>query len=114
MKSIPLYLLNMTATLYPKSGEDEYGNPSFGTAVTLGNIYIEQTKAATIGTLGETSDGSLTLYFDAENSTPSTTVFKALDKIVYDSVNYLVRQAVPYRNPMTGTIHHWELTIAGN
>lgn len=43
----------MTATLYPSSTPDEYGNPTFGTAVTLGNIYIEQTKAVTIGSLGE-------------------------------------------------------------
>lgn len=114
MKSIPLYLLNMTATLYPSSTPDEYGNPTFGTAKTLGNIYIEQTKAVTIGGLGETSDGTLTMFFDAENSTPAGTVFKNLDKVVFDSNNYRIRQAVPYRNPMTGLIRHWEIQLYGN
>lgn len=112
--SIPMYLLNMTATLHPSSAPDEYGNPTFGTAVTLGNIYIEQTKAVTIGSLGETSDGTLTMFFDAENSTPAGTVFKNLDKVVFDSINYQIRQAVPYRNPMTGLIHHWEIQLYGN
>lgn len=114
MRAIPLYLLNMDAMLYPSSTPDEYGNPTFGSAVTIGNIYIEQTKAVTIGSLGETSDGTLTMFFDAENSTPAATVFKNLDKIVYDGINYLIRQAVPYRNPMTGAMHHWEITLYGN
>lgn len=114
MRQIPLYLLNMTATLYPSSTPDDYAKPTFGTAVTLGNIYIEQTKAVTIGSLGETADGTLTMYFDAENSTPASTVFKNLDKIVYDGINFTIRQAVPYRNPMTGNIHHWEIQLYGN
>lgn len=114
MKAIPKTLLNMTATLYPYTGEDEYANPTFGTAITLESVYIEQTKAVTIGGLGETADGSLTMFFDVENSTPVGTVFKSLDKIVFDSISYLIRQAVPYRNPMTGLIHHWEIQLYGN
>ena len=104
----------MSATLYPYSSQDEYANPTYGTAVTLGGLYIEQTKSITLGDLGESTDGTLTLYFDAENSTPAGTVFKMLDKIVYDSVSYVIRQAVPYRNPMTGDIHHWEIQLNGN
>jgi hypothetical protein len=114
MKSIPLYLLNMTATLYPYTGQDDYANPTYGAAVTIGNIYIEQTKAVTLGGLGETGDGTISLFFDGENSTPEGMVFKNLDKIVFDSVGYLIRQAVPYRNPMTGLIHHWEISLYGN
>jgi len=114
MKAIPSYLLNMTATLNPAGTDDAYGNPVPGTTVTLTGIYIEQTKAMRIGSLGETADGTLTMYFDAENSFPIGTVFKNLDKITFDSIPYLIRQAVPYRNPMTGDLHHWEIVLYGN
>lgn len=107
-------MLNMSATYYAYSSSDDYGNPTYGAAVTLSNIYIEQTKAVTLGDLGETTDGTLTLFYDAVNSVPAGTVFKNLDKIVYDSVSYIIRQAVPYRNPMTGDIHHWEIQLYGN
>jgi len=54
------------------------------------------------------------LYFDAVNSSPIDTAFSRLDKIVFDSETYYARNATPYRNPMTGEIHHWEVTLDGN
>lgn len=114
MRAIPLSLLNMTATLYPYTGQDDYGSSTYGTAVTLGNIYIEQTKAIKIGGIGEIPDGTLTMFFDSTNSTPSSTVFKNLDKIVYDNISFVIRQAIPYRKPMTGAMHHWEIQLYGN
>ena len=114
MKAIPLALLNMTADYYPRTGDDSYGTPSYGTKVTLANVYIEQSKAITIGGLGEIPDGTVTMFFDAENSAPATTVFSNLDKILYGGITFLVRQAVPFVNPMTGSLHHWELKLYGN
>ena len=114
MRAIPLYILNKSATLYQKTGVDEYGNPTYGTAIPIGSIYVERSIAVTNGSLGETADGTLTLYFDCENSTPSGQQFNNLDKVVYKGVSYLCRNAVPLPNPMTDTDHHWEITLYGN
>lgn len=114
MNAIPVSLLNMTAVLYPTTGQDEYAKPAYGSAVTLGSVYIEQVKAVTLGGLGETSDGTLTMFFDAENSAPSGTTFKKLDRVVYDGINFVVRRALPLRSPLTGAMHHWEVTLEGN
>lgn len=114
MRPIPTYLLNKSATLYPSSTPDEYGNPTYGAAIPLASIYVERTIAVSVGSLGETADGALTLYFDCVNSTPVGQVFKNLDKIVYKGVSYLCRNAVPLPNPMTDEDHHWEIQLYGN
>lgn len=114
MRPIPSSLLNMSASLYHATGKDDYANKTYGDEIELTKIYIEQTKSVTLGSLGEVSDGSLTLYFDAVNSSPIDTAFSRLDKIVFGSETYYARNATPYRNPMNGEIHHWEVTLDGN
>lgn len=114
MKPIPLSLLNMSATLYPYAGVDGYGKPTFGAAVSLSQVYIENTKSVSLGSLGEVQSGSITLFFDAVNSLPVGTSFTTLDKIVYDGSTLFVREATKYNDPKTGTLHHWEVTLRGN
>ena len=114
MRPIPSSLLNMTATLQHATGTDAYANKTYGDEIALTKIYIEQTKSVTLGSLGEVSDGSLTLYFDCVFSLPVDTEFKRLDKVIFNSETYFARNATPCRNPMTGEIHHWEVTLDGN
>ena len=114
MRPIPSSLLNMTATLYHATGKDDYANKTYGDKIELTKIYIEQTKSVTLGSLGEVSDGSLTLFFDGVFSLPVDTEFKRLDKVIYKEETYYARSAVPRYNPRTNTIHHWEVTLDGN
>jgi len=104
----------MSASLYHATGKDDYANKTYGDEIELEKIYIEQTKSVTLGSLGEVSDGSLTLFFDGVFSLPVDTEFKRLDKVIFNSETYFARNATPFRNPMTGEIHHWEVTLDGN
>ena len=114
MRPIPLSLLNMSAALHQYNGKNNYGKPTFGTPVTLSQVYIENTKSVSLGSLGEVQAGSITLFFDAENSLPAGTSFTTLDKIVYDGSTLFVREATKYNDPGTGELHHWEVILRGN
>ena len=114
MRQIPSSWLNMSASLYHQNGTDDYSTPIYDDEIELTKIYIEQTKSVTLGSLGEASDGTITLFYDNVVSSPADTTFSRLDKIVFDDEEYQVRSAMPYRNPLTGNIHHWEVTLIGN
>lgn len=114
MVAIPAALLNMSATLSPRTGDDDFGNPSYGTAVTLSNIYIEPVKAINQGTLGEQKRGDAILFFDCENSIPLSQTFAGLDKVVWSGIEYNVRRVSPFYDPLTGVLHHWEVELVGN
>lgn len=113
MKSIPLWLLNLSATYAPPASENAYGQPVPGTAVTLTSIYLEATLAANVGNLGEQVTDDMTLYFDCENSKPAGQTFVNGGTVVYSGVTYLVRSVRPLADPMTGTLHHLEIGLVG-
>jgi hypothetical protein len=103
----------MTASFQSAGVEDAYGTPTYGTAVTLGNIYIRPTRNIYAATLGDDKRYDMVLYFDAQVSTPSGQTFKAKDLVVSGGVTYNVRKAEPLYDPTTGALHHWEVQLAG-
>lgn len=113
MKQIPLEILKNKATLFPYTGQDDYGNAQHGKEVELQNIYIEPVTSAFVQSLGEGERYELTLYYDAVNSTPSVK-FSSLDKIVYDGKEYGVRMVADYFNPYDSRLHHSEVRLYGN
>ncbi len=112
--AIPRYLLNMFATLHPRSGDDGYGNPTYGTAINLTHILIEPSRNVNATTLGEQKNYDMVLYFDCANSLPLGQTFTDKDKVVFGGVDYNVRSARPLYNPLTGALHHWEVRLVGS
>lgn len=113
MPPIPRKVLTMTASYQPAGVEDGYGTPTYGTAVTLGNIYVRPTRNIYAQTLGDDKRYDMVLYFDARNSTPAGQSFAAKDLVTFDGVAYNVRKADPFYDPMTAKVHHWEVQLAG-
>ena len=113
MKQIPAEILKNKATLYPYSGQDNYGVPTYGNEVELENIYIEPVTSAFVQSLGESERYELTLFYDAVNSKPSVR-FTNLDKIVYDGKEYGVRLVADFFNPYDNRLHHSEVRLYGN
>lgn len=107
-------MLNMSASYAPPDSENDYGQPVAGTAVTLSGIYYESTLATSVGSQGEQPRDDATLFFDAENSMPSGQSFVNNGLVTVGGIVYLIRQAKPFYNPMTGALHHWELGLVGN
>ena len=113
MKQIPLEILKNKATLFPYTGQDDYGNAQHGTEVELENIYIEPVSSTVMQALGEYERYELTLYYDAVNSKPSVR-FTNLDKIIYNGKEYGVRMVADYFNPYDSRLHHSEVRLYGN
>lgn len=114
MMQIPSAILNMTATLYKTTGEDSYAVPTYASAVVLTGVYIERTNPVLLGGLGEKESGTMTLYFDSENSYPASTKFNTLDRVSCLGTDYIIRNVMPFYNPMTGDVHHFEIILEGN
>lgn len=112
--AIPRGLLNMAATLYPRTADDAYGNPSYGAAVNLTQILVEPSRNVQAGTLGEQQRYELVLFFCATNSLPAGQTFTDKDKVTFAGSTYNVRQVRPLYNPFTGQLHHYEVRLAGN
>lgn len=111
MPAIPRAVLTMGATLYARTADDDYGNPSYGSAITLSNLYIEPTRNVNAGQLGEQARYDMVLYFDCANSLPAGQVFTDKDKITFNGKDYNVRTARELYDPTIGKLHHWEVRL---
>ena len=111
---IPRAVLNMSATLSPRTADDAYGNPAYGADVALSQITIEPTRNIAAGSLGEQARYELVLFFDAVNSLPAGQVFGDKDKVAFGGKSYNVRTARMLHDPTTGVLHHWEVRLYGN
>ena len=111
---IPRAILKMAATLYPRTGDDGYGNPSYGTGVPLSQILIEPSRNVIAGSLGEQAKYDLVLFFDAANSLPAGRIFTDKDKVDFSGTSYNVRSARMLHDPLNGRLHHWGVRLVGN
>lgn len=114
MRQIPAHLLNMTAVYTPPASENEYGQPVDGTPVNLSSVYVEYTNAVNTGDLGEQNRDDAILFFDAVNSVPQGQAFVTSGKITALGGTLRIRIAKPFYDPMSNTLHHWELSLVGN
>ena len=106
-------LLVHSATLYSRTGDDDYGNPAWSaTAVSLTRVRLTRAKQTIAGALGEASKDRLVLIFDCTNSLPVGTTFKARDKIVYGGETFLVRDVYDPSGDSTAA-HHYRVALVG-
>ena len=110
---ISLALLVHSAEYYPCTGDDSYGNATYGTRSDLTRIRIGRAKAVLMTALGEAKNDKLILNYDCVNSLPAGVVFKHSDKIVYGGVTYYVREASDPSGD-SSAIHHYRVALVGN
>ena len=109
-RPIPRRLLPHTATLYKRTGVDQYNDPTYAAGVALQFVRFEPTKKTALTALGEMADDKMMLFFDCVNSLPVGTTFGQMDRVVFGGFDLTVRQA----DPMTGSgadVHHYEVAL---
>lgn len=114
MRQIPRSILNMTASLYPKTGEGTYSVPSYGEEVSLERVHIRPSRVLTVTTGGKQVTVQQILYFDALNSSPPGTSFSIGDKLTIDGIEHNAVSVTKRCNPLTGKLHHWEVRCVGS
>lgn len=105
-------LLVHSATLNPKSSEDDYGNPVSGTPVNLTKVRVSRVRYSPVTATGESVNDRLILHFDCMHSLPAGTTFKEGDTVTYNSVTYKVRE-VGTPSGDESSIHHYRVVLAG-
>ena len=108
---IPRKILKNTAELYPYVSVDEFNAPTYGTKVDLSYVHGQPVKKTSLSALGEQKDDALLFFYDCANSLPAGQSFKELDKIVFGGQEYIVREAIPQPDALSGGVHHWELRL---
>jgi hypothetical protein len=104
-------LLTQTADFHSYLGESEQGGANYDTKVVLTKVRVNKAKQMLMTALGEAKNDKLVLFYDCVLSLPAGTTFKADDKIVYNSIDYRVREVIEARNE--STIHHYKLALVG-
>lgn len=103
-------LLVHSATLKKPAGLDRDRNVTY-TSTELSNIRIAITKQTILTDIGATKADTMTMFFDAENSTPAGTEIDEKDLIVWQGKSYTVKSVTPcYAD--TASVHHWEVSLA--
>jgi hypothetical protein len=110
---ISLDVLVHSADLYPKSGEDAFGNPTWGEKVELTRIRVSRSKQTLLTALGEAKNDKLVLIFDCTNSLPAGTAFGEGDKIVYNSGTYLACEVTDNSGDVAAA-HHYRVALVGS
>lgn len=113
MKRIPLKWLKQSVSYQERSGTDDYGNAAYAPAQTLAHVRIEYGVKTVIAATGETLIDDAVVYYDPVQSSPSGLSFPRKSKIVFNSDNFILREADPFYDE-TGNLHHWELRLTGN
>ena len=116
MQAIPRFALIHGCIYYKRTGVNEYGeaqyeqtgtddddNPLYGLSVMY--VRCEPIKESAMRSLGEMKDDKLRLFYDFRNSSPTTLTISPLDKIVFNGVDYIVRQVLDF------SPHHIEVTL---
>jgi len=109
LKPISFRLLRSRVSYYGVSGKDAYGNPSYGSAVAVSMVYVEQPKVNSLSSLGEQANDRLILYHDVRRSVPAGQSYVKGDRVDYDGETYHVRDAQLLPNP--DQPHHWEVRL---
>lgn len=108
---MPRAILKQTAELYQFVSMGEFNVPTYGTKIDLIYIHGQPVKKTSLTSLGEQKDDALLFFYDCVNSIPVGVMFKELDKIIFLGQAYIVREAVPQPNALTGEDHHWEVRL---
>jgi len=107
---IPRRLLPHTATLYKRTGVDQYGKPTYASGVILQYVRFEPTKQTALTALGEQKNDRMVMFFDCVNSLPTTATFDQLDRVVFGAYDLVVRT----RDDLFGddaAAHHYEVSL---
>lgn len=112
MIPIPRRVLCHTATLYPFVSIDEYQAPTYGTSVNLSYVRFQPTRQTALTALGEARDDKLVMFYDCANSLPAGVVPKELDKVIFNSLPFIVR-TVNHEYDMSANVHHYEAMLKG-
>lgn len=104
---IPAYLLIHSATLKNVT-TDMYGDKTY-IETPLIKVRFEATKSALYGSNGEDSADKYIMFFDLQNSSPSGTDFKVLDKITFDGEDFTIRTVNKLYDDTC--LHHFELAL---
>lgn len=105
MQIIPRWAMKQSCIYFKRSSVDEYGNTTYETGIAVNFIRIEPITQAGLKTLGEFKDDKLLLFYDYKNSLPTGIIFKELDKITFNEVEYIVRTVNDYIG------HHAEVIL---
>lgn len=105
-------LLVHSATLKPKTGENDYGKPTYGTDVALSKVRVSRVRYNPVNSMGESVNDRLILNFDCTFSQPAGTTFKEGDGITYGTVTYNVRE-VGFPSGDASGVHHYRLVLSG-
>lgn len=108
---MPRAILKQTAELYPFISTNEFNVPTYDTKIDLVYVHGQSVKKTSLTSLGEQKDDVLLFFYDCVNSLPIGVTFKEMDKIIFQNQAYIVREATPEPNALTGGIHHWELRL---
>ena len=98
-----------SVTHYPKTGEDGYRKPTYGTGVVIARVRVEIDKKVVEKSYGKTAEYLGVLFWDAVNSTAAT--FNKLDKITFGGVDFEIKDIKDLYGDR-GTVHHKEIGIA--
>lgn len=98
MRPIPRVALRQTITYRPDEGIDQYGNRSYGDAVTVSYVHAEPVSKIRLQAIGELPDYKLVVYYDMTNSVPDDITFSAGDLITHNGIEYTVSNVTPYED----------------
>ena len=104
-RPIPRFLLSKNILLYNRIEIDAYNKATYSDEIEVKRVYIESIKGSNNSSYGELSDCTLLIIFDLKNSSPVSVSFNELDKVIYDSKEYIVRNVEIFEN------HHIEVIL---
>lgn len=109
MKPMPKALLIHSAKLLEVSTENTWQSEETAEIATLKNIRIE--PLSKLVTAKDNTQVTLTavLFYDCKNSRPSGVSFKQGQKIIFNSIEYIVETIEPLYDGQK--LHHYELGL---
>ncbi|MBO6300841.1 MAG: hypothetical protein J6N15_00190 [Ruminiclostridium sp.] len=109
-RSMSSRVLTCSATAYARTGIDADRNPTWDGGTELGGVWITNTVRRTKGSEGYTTSDTMTLFFDADGSTPRGWQPEKGMKIAYMGGEYYIQGYTPCMSP--AGLHHWEIELA--
>ena len=107
---IPRKNLPHSATLYKRTGVDQYNKPTYAAAVTLSFVRVDPLKQTALTALGEMKNDKMHLFFDCVMSLPVGTKFNQMDRVVFGDFNLTVRQTDTLYGDGAAP-HHYEVSL---
>lgn len=107
---IPKIMLPHTIVYRAYNGTDDFGSPTYGNPVTIERVRIDETTVFS-------RDGTQTrivangvIFIDAVNSSPFLN-FEEQSLIIFNGRELVVQKVIPYYQPFSADIHHYELEV---